>query len=47
MSEFFLAFGLLVLIFLGSSLVVLLIGKLIYGWCGGLIAISGCDSCVV
>ena len=47
MSEFFLAFGLLVLIFLGMSLGVILMGKRIKGSCGGLNAISGSDRCVV
>ena len=47
MSEFFLAFGLLVLIFLGMSLGVILMGKRIKGSCGGLNAISCSDRCVV
>ncbi len=47
MSEFFLAFGLLVLIVLGMSLGVILMGKRIKGSCGGLNAISGSDRCVV
>ena len=47
MAEFFLAFGLLVLIVLGMSLGVILMGKKIKGSCGGLNAISGSDRCVV
>ncbi|MEM6480239.1 MAG: (Na+)-NQR maturation NqrM [Pseudomonadota bacterium] len=47
MSEFFLAFGLLVLIVLGMSLGVIFMGKRIKGSCGGLNAITGSDRCVV
>ncbi|MEM6579354.1 MAG: (Na+)-NQR maturation NqrM [Pseudomonadota bacterium] len=47
MSEFLLAFGLLMLIVLGMSLGVILMGKKIKGSCGGLNAVTGSDRCVV
>ncbi len=47
MATFALAFGILLLIVLGMSLGVLLMGKTIKGSCGGLNAISGADKCVV
>lgn len=47
MAEFLLAFGLLVLVVLGMSLGVILMGKRIKGSCGGLNAITGSDRCVV
>lgn len=47
MATFALAFALLLLIVLGMSLGVLLMGKTIKGSCGGLNAISGADKCVV
>ncbi len=47
MSTFLLAFILLLIITLGMSLGVILMGKKINGSCGGLNAISGADKCVV
>ncbi len=47
MSTFILAFVLLMLVVVGMSLGVLLMGKTIKGSCGGLNAISGADKCVV
>lgn len=47
MATFVLAFSLLLLVVLGMSLGVLLMGKTIKGSCGGLNAISGADKCVV
>jgi len=47
MSTFILAFGLLLIIMVGMSLGVMLMGKTIKGSCGGLNAISGADKCVV
>ncbi len=47
MSTFFLAFVLLLIIMVGMSLGVMLMGKTIKGSCGGLNAISGADKCVV
>ena len=47
MSTFILAFFLLLIIVVGMSLGVLLMGKTIKGSCGGLNAISGADKCVV
>lgn len=47
MSTFLLAFILLLIITLGMSLGVMLMGKKIKGSCGGLNAISGSDKCVV
>ncbi len=47
MSTFILAFILLILVMLGMSLGVMLMGKTIKGSCGGLNAISGADKCVV
>lgn len=47
MSTFILAFILLLIIMVGMSLGVLLMGKTIKGSCGGLNAISGADKCVV
>ena len=47
MATFALAFALLLLVVLGMSLGVLLMGKTIKGSCGGLNAISGTDRCVV
>ncbi len=47
MSTFVLAFVLLLIIMVGMSLGVLLMGKTIKGSCGGLNAISGADKCVV
>ncbi|WP_120631329.1 (Na+)-NQR maturation NqrM [Ruegeria sp. EL01] len=47
MSTFILAFVLLMIIMVGMSLGVLLMGKTIKGSCGGLNAISGADKCVV
>ncbi|OED47437.1 (Na+)-NQR maturation NqrM [Leisingera sp. S232] len=47
MSTFLLAFILLLIITLGMSLGVILMGKRIKGSCGGLNAISGADKCVV
>ena len=47
MSTFLLAFVLLLIIMVGMSLGVLLMGKTIKGSCGGLNAISGADKCVV
>ena len=47
MSTFIIAFFLLLIIVVGMSLGVLLMGKTIKGSCGGLNAISGADKCVV
>lgn len=47
MATFVLAFVLLLLIVLGMSLGVMLMGKNIKGSCGGLNAISGADKCLV
>ncbi|EEE35728.1 conserved hypothetical protein [Rhodobacteraceae bacterium KLH11] len=47
MSTFILAFILLLIIMVGMSLGVMLMGKTIKGSCGGLNAISGADKCVV
>ncbi|WP_170384464.1 (Na+)-NQR maturation NqrM [Ruegeria atlantica] len=47
MSTFILAFILLLIIVVGMSLGVMLMGKKIKGSCGGLNAISGADKCVV
>ena len=47
LETFLLAFVLLLLIVLGMSLGVILMGKNIKGSCGGLNAISGSDKCVV
>lgn len=47
MSTFILAFVILVVVMLGMSLGVMLMGKTIKGSCGGLNAISGADKCVV
>ncbi|WP_170763163.1 (Na+)-NQR maturation NqrM [Ruegeria lacuscaerulensis] len=47
MSTFILAFVLLLIIIVGMSLGVMLMGKTIKGSCGGLNAISGADKCVV
>jgi len=47
MSTFILAFILLLIIVVGMSLGVMLMGKNIKGSCGGLNAISGADKCVV
>lgn len=47
MSTFILAFVLLMIIVVGMSLGVMLMGKTIKGSCGGLNAISGADKCVV
>ena len=47
MSTFILAFALLMIIMVGMSLGVMLMGKTIKGSCGGLNAISGADKCVV
>jgi len=47
MSTFLLAFFLLLIVTLGMSLGVILMGKKIKGSCGGLNAISGADKCVV
>lgn len=47
MSTFILAFILLLIIMVGMSLGVMLMGKTIKGSCGGLNAISGADKCLV
>lgn len=47
MTTFILAFGLLLIVMVGMSLGVMLMGKTIKGSCGGLNAISGADKCVV
>lgn len=47
MSTFLLAFILLLIVTLGMSLGVMLMGKKIKGSCGGLNAIAGSDKCVV
>ena len=46
-ETFVLAFVLLLLIVLGMSLGVILMGKNIKGSCGGLNAIAGADKCLV
>lgn len=46
-STFILAFFLLLIVVVGMSLGVILMGKTIKGSCGGLNAISGADKCVV
>jgi len=47
MQTFVFAFGLLLLVTLGMSLGVMLMGKRIKGSCGGLNAISDADHCLV
>lgn len=47
MTTFLLAFVLLMIVMVGMSLGVILMGKTIKGSCGGLNAISGADKCVV
>ena len=47
MSTFIIAFFLLLIIVVGMSLGVMLMGKTIKGSCGVLNAISGADKCVV
>jgi len=47
MATFVLAFGLLIVITLGMSLGVMLMGKTIKGSCGGLNAIADADRCLV
>ncbi|MEX0317521.1 MAG: (Na+)-NQR maturation NqrM [Ruegeria sp.] len=47
MTTFLLAFVLLLIVMVGMSLGVMLMGKTIKGSCGGLNAISGADKCVV
>ncbi|MEO1405296.1 MAG: (Na+)-NQR maturation NqrM [Pseudomonadota bacterium] len=47
MATFVFAFGFLMVIMLGMSLGVLLMGKTIKGSCGGLNAISDADQCLV
>lgn len=47
MATFVFAFGFLLIVVLGMSLGVMLMGKTIKGSCGGLNAISGADKCVV
>jgi hypothetical protein len=47
LETFVLAFVLLLLIVLGMSLGVILMGKNIKGSCGGLNAIAGADKCLV
>jgi hypothetical protein len=47
LETFLLAFVLLLLIVLGMSLGVILMGKNIKGSCGGLNAIAGADKCLV
>ena len=47
MSTFILAFVILIVVMLGMSLGVMLMGKTIKGSCGGLNAISGADKCMV
>ncbi|SDD39941.1 (Na+)-NQR maturation NqrM [Ruegeria marina] len=47
MTTFLLAFFVLMIVMLGMSLGVILMGKRIKGSCGGLNAISGADRCVV
>jgi len=47
MATFVLAFGLLIVITLGMSLGVILMGKTIKGSCGGLNAIADADRCLV
>lgn len=46
-STLFLAFIIMLIVTLGMSLGVMLMGKNIKGSCGGLNAISGADKCVV
>jgi uncharacterized protein len=47
MATFLLAFIVLLLVVVGMSLGVMLMGKTIKGSCGGLNAISGTDKCLV
>ncbi|WP_170480082.1 (Na+)-NQR maturation NqrM [Ruegeria arenilitoris] len=47
MTTFLLAFVLLLIVMVGMSLGVMLMGKTIKGSCGGLNAISGADKCLV
>ncbi len=47
MTTFVLAFVLLLLIVLGMSLGVILMGRTIKGSCGGLNAVAGADKCLV
>jgi uncharacterized protein len=47
MATFVLAFLLLLVVVVGMSLGVMLMGKRITGSCGGLNAISGADKCLV
>ncbi len=47
METFVISFGLMLLIVIGMSLGVMLMGKRIKGSCGGLNAISDADHCVV
>jgi hypothetical protein len=47
METFLFAFVLLMLVTLGMSLGVIMMGRTIKGSCGGLNAISGADKCVV
>lgn len=47
MTTFLLTFGLLILIVVGMSLGVILMGRTIKGSCGGLNAISDADQCLV
>lgn len=47
MTTFLLAFIILLIVTVGMSLGVMLMGKTIKGSCGGLNAISGADKCVV
>ncbi len=47
MTTFLFAFGLLMLVTLGMSLGVILMGRTIKGSCGGLNAIAGADHCLV
>ena len=47
METFLFAFFLLVLVTLGMSVGVIMMGRTIKGSCGGLNAISGADKCVV
>ncbi|MBO9474348.1 MULTISPECIES: (Na+)-NQR maturation NqrM [unclassified Shimia] len=47
METFLIAFFLLMLVTLGMSVGVIMMGRTIKGSCGGLNAISGADKCVV
>ncbi|NRB02923.1 MAG: (Na+)-NQR maturation NqrM [Rhodobacteraceae bacterium] len=47
MTTFLFAFGLLLIVMIGMSLGVMLMGKTIKGSCGGLNAISDADKCMV